>query len=400
MSETTTRRARRTPVALAAVLVAALVPLLGPATPALADAACLSEAQPTDPILGLPTGAGCDDTVPPTTAILTTRPQPVDGWIRTTSIDIEFHGAHPDADDDAIGYQCQLFNTPTAPAAWKPCTTPFHATDLETNSATPYTFRVRAVDVPDNAHDLTTDTWPYTGDADLPDYDQTPAQLVFRADDTAPGTFGFLRSGYYDEAQQATPMVTAPRVQLNLQSNEGDDDQPARYRCRLGGHRVPCADGLNTLRGLKPGWQRFSAAAVDPAGNPDPTPFTLTFFVPRNLTTGDAPRASKGDWRRVRGPGSFAGDYLESSTHGATLAFGARNIREIRLLAPAGPGLGKVEVRVGRGSWTTVNLSSRRTERLHVYEVRDQFTGLMSGPIQLRVASRGKPVRVDAVSGR
>jgi hypothetical protein len=396
MRHLTTRRATG---GLAAFVVAALLPLLAPAAPALAADPCLSEAQPTDPVLMLPTGPGCDDTVPPTTSILTSRPAPVDGWIKTTSVTIEFFGEYTDADADPISYECQFYDSPAAPTTWSPCTTPVSYDGLDERGATPYTFRVRAVDTADDGHDLTTDPF-FPGDADLPDYDQTPAQLVFRADATAPGTFGFLRSSYYDQNQQDNPMVTSTSVQLRLQSDEGDDEHPARYRCRLNGRAVSCADGLTTLRGLKPGTQRFTAAAVDPAGNVDPTPYAQSFFVPRNLTLGDALKSSKGAWRKARIATAFAGDYLESSTYGATLSFPARNIREIRLLAPAGPGLGKVEVRVGHGAWTTVNLSSAGSERIHVYQVRDRFTGLMSGPIQLRVASRGKPVRVDAVSAR
>jgi hypothetical protein len=388
MPHLTTRRATG---GLAALLVAALLPLLAPAAPALAADPCLSEK-------GGPLEQKCDDTVPPTTTILTKRPQPVDGWIRTTSIEIEFRGEHIDADADTIGYQCQFFNTPTAPAAWSTCTTPYRASDLDESSATPYTFRVRAVDRADETLDATSGL--FGAATDLPDHDETPAQLVFRADATAPSTFGFLRSSYYDQDQQDDPMVTATSVQIRLQSDEGDDDDPARYRCRLNGRAVACTDGLTTLRGLKPGRQHFTAAAVDSAGNVDPSPYAQSFFVPRNLSTGDTVKGAKGDWRRVRIANAFGGDLLETSAYGATLSFPASNVREIRLLAPTGPALGKVQVRVGHGAWTTVNLASRSTEPLHVYQVRDQFTPLRSGSIQVRVASHGKPVRVDAVSAR
>jgi hypothetical protein len=396
MRHLTTRRATG---GLAALLVAGLLPLLAGAAPALAADPCLSEAQPTSPVLGLPTGPGCDDTVPPTTSILTSGPAVVGGWVRSTSITIEFQGEHPDADADPIAYECQLYDNPVAPTTWSPCTSPVRYDDLDERGATPYTFRVRAVDAADDAHDLTTDPF-FPADADLPDYDETPAQLVFRADATTPSTFGFLRTTYYDQDQQATPMVTATSVQVTLQSDEGDDQDPARYRCRLNGRAVACVDGLTTLRALKPGPQRFTAAAVDPAGNVDPTPYAQSFFVPRNLTPGDVVRSSKGDWRRVRLSSAFAGDYLQSSTYGATAAFPVRNVREIRLLAPAGPRLGRIQVRIGHAAWTTVNLASTKAEALHVYQLRDQFSPLRSGLLQVRVASKGKLVRVDAVSAR
>ena len=98
---------------------------------------------------------------------------------------IAFSGRQTDADPDPVSYQCQFYDTPSAPATWQACSSPFTRDGLTENAATPYTFRVRAVDTPDNAHDLTKEPWPYTGSTDTPDYDQTPAQLVFRADATA-----------------------------------------------------------------------------------------------------------------------------------------------------------------------------------------------------------------------
>lgn len=388
---------RRLGVVLAAVLAVATLPLLAP--PADAADPCLSEVQPTDPLLGVPTGAACDDTVPPATTLGAVTPAVSGGWLASTSVEIAFTGAHTDADGDPITYQCQFFNTATAPTAWQSCTSPVSYDRLEERSATPYTFRVRAVDTPDNAHDITTDPF-FAAPADLPDLDQTPAELVFRADATAPSTFGFLRTDYYDQDRQDAPMVTGPTVQIRLLSNEGGPDEVPAYRCRLDDRSVACNDGLTTLRRLGAGMHRFTAASVDPAGNVDPTPFEQRFFVPRNLTTDDATRSSSGDWRRVRSAGSFAGDYLQATAYGATLRFPVRNIRAIRLLAPAGPGLGKVQVRVGQGAWMPVNLAAKDAQRMKVYQVRDELSGLLAGPLQVRVASRGKTVRVDAVMAR
>jgi hypothetical protein len=396
MRHITTRRAA---VAFAAVLTAATLPLVAPAAPADAADPCLSEVQPTDPLLGLPTGPACDDTVPPATTLGTIAPAVSGGWLASTSVTIAFAGQHTDADKDPISYQCQFFNTAAAPTTWQACTSPVSYDKLEENAATPYTFRVRAVDTPDNAHDITADPF-FAAATDLPDIDQTPAELVFRADATTPSTFGFLRTNYYDEDRQDAPMLTSPTVQVRLQSDEGGAEDLPTYRCRLDDGPVACNDGLTTLRGLAAGMHRFTAAAVDPAGNVDPTPFTQRFFVPRNLTTGDAARTSRGDWRRVRSAGSFAGDYLQATAYGATVSFPVRNIRAIRLLAPAGPGLGKVELRVGQGAWMRVNLASKNAQRLKIYQVRDELSGLLAGRLQIRVASHDRPVRLDAVMAR
>lgn len=390
---------RRVAAAFAAVLAAATLPLVAPATPADAADPCTSEVQPTDPLLGLPIGTACDDTVPPTTTLSAVTPAVSRGWLASTSVTIAFTGAHTDADQDPIGYQCQFSNSAIAPTTWQACTSPVSYDKLEERSAAPYTFRVRAVDTPDNAHDITSDPF-FAAPTDLPDLDQTPAELVFRADATTPSTFGFLRTDYYDEDRQDAPMVTAPKVQIRLQSNEAGPDDVATYRCRLDDRSIACNDGLTTLRRLGAGLHHFTAAAIDPAGNVDPTPFTQQFFVPRNLTTDDAPRSSRGDWRRVRSPGTFAGDYLQATAYGATLRFGVRNIRAIRLLAPAGPNLGKVDVRVGQGAWMRVNLASKDAQKLKIFQVRDELSGLLAGPLQIRVASRNRVVRIDAVMAR
>jgi len=83
---------------------------------------------------------------------------------------------------------------------------------------------------------------------------------------------------------------------------------------------------------------------------------------------------------------------------GATLRIGRqRNVREVRLIAPAGHKLGRVEVRVGKSQWYTVNLSGKGT-----YVVRDQYSPPQSGAILIRVLSvpKGGSVQLDALVAR
>ena len=376
---------RRAAVVIATVVTAAAALTVGTAPPSTAADGCTSE-QGTLGSIG-----ACDDSTPPTTTITGTDPAIQGGWLRSTSISISFTGAYTDADTDPITFECQ-FDKPATSTDWQACTSPYTVRDLTENTATPHTFRVRAVDSADNQINLVS---PIFGGTDEPDYDQTPAELSFTADATAPNTFGFLRTTYADDSGFAGPMLVANTAQVRLQSSQG-----TKYRCTVNRKAVACNDGLTTLRKLGAGWKKFEAAAVDPAGNVDPSPFVQEFFVPRNLALGNAPRASKGDWRRFRDPGAFGGDYLESSTYGAMLSFPVRNVREIRLLAPAAPQLGRVEIRVGRGQWYRVNLRSNDPQRLKVYQVRGALSGLLAGTLQVRVASHGKPVRVDAVSAR
>lgn len=376
------RTSSRCAALAAAVLVATALPLV--AVPAAqAEEGCLTEEF---------TVPRCDDSTPPDTTITGVSPEPVAGWLRSTSVTFTFEGAHTDADQDPIGFECQFSDSMTPPTTWTACTSPVTYDELRENQATPYTFRVRAVDSADAALDVTN---PLLGREDAPDVDATPDATSFTADATPPNTFGYLRTSYADESGDV-PMLVSTSAELRLQSAED-----SQYRCQLDGKATPCSEGIVMLRGLGAGRHRFVATAVDPAGNADPSPFVQEFFVPRNLTVGDAVRASRGDWTRFRDPRAFGGDYLESKTYGAMLTFYVRNVREILLLAPGGPDLGRVEVRVGgRGKWFPVSLRSKERTRLVVHDVRGDVQGLVAGLLQVRVASHGKAVRVDAVAAR
>jgi hypothetical protein len=393
-------RARHWAAVTATALVAALAPLLGPAAPTSAADGCTSEVQPTAPPLPLPTGQACDDTNPPDTTVTAVTPQPNSNrYVRQDHLTFAFEGSYSDGDQGEISFECQLGTASTpADGAWQPCTSPASYDGLEDSGALPYTFFVRAVDTADAAHDITTDAL-FPAPTDLPDYDESPAKRQVYVDTVAPNTYVFLKSGYYDRARPDEPMVASPTVQFLLSSNEGGD--LVRYRCTLNGDRVGCRDGITTLRGLTPGRKRLVVSAVDPAGNVDPTPYpqpsdsVQAIWVPRNL-------AAAAPWKRLREGGYFAGDVLETRKVGAQVTAPGRNVRELRLIAPAGPGLGKVQVRIGHTPWRTVNLRAAKYQRFHVYEVRDAYAPLVSGKIRVRVLSvpRSGSVRVDAVLGR
>jgi len=152
------------------------------------------------------------------------------------------------------------------------------------------------------------------------------------------------------------------------------------------------------LKNLKPGPQVFVAQAVDQAGNFDASPASLTFYVPHDLS----PRQGRG-WKRVKSQPSYAGDYVSTTRTGAVLTLGAvRDVREVRLIAPIGPKLGKVAIRVGQGSWIKVRLKSAETERLHVFVLRGAGASQLSGAIQVKALKMpaGGAVAVDAIVAR
>jgi hypothetical protein len=379
-----TTRTRRTAAWAGILLVVALLPLVGPTAPAHAVAGCLTEEAPTADPLPIPTGPGCDDSTPPVTTIGTVTPPPNgEGWIRTDQISFTFSGAHTDADADPISYQCQFYNTATAPADWTTCTSPAVYTDLAETTVTPYTFKVRAVDTADDGIDLTTDIL-FPVDTDEADFDQTPAQQVVRVDTVVPNSFVF--GGPVDTDGSGSPITRKPQVSYLVNASEKD----VTYRCQLDGRNVRCDQGKVTLGGLTGGDRVFQVKVADRAGNEDRSAATKQFTVPYDLPSAKS-------WKLVKAKGSFKGRELQTRLKGARIQFRAQNVREFRFLAPAGSGLGRLRVRVGQGAWTTFDLGRPKASRSRYYVVRDASSPLYSGPVLIESLSAGKPVRVDAL---
>lgn len=115
-------------------------------------------------------------------------------------------------------------------------------------------------------------------------------------------------------------------------------------------------------------------------------------------------KRSKGSgWRTVREPGLFGNDYVQSTKVGQVLVIKRiKKVRELRLIAAVGRKAGAVQVRVGTSQWYTVDLYAKKARFAQVL-VRDEFSPLRSGKIQIRVMSlRGKrsSVRLDALVAR
>jgi hypothetical protein len=386
------RRIRRLAALAATGLVAAVLPLAAPAAPVLAAGACMSE---------VPTGSLfttiCDDVDQPETAITKVTPAPNSKkYISVDHVTFTFGGAYTDADADPITYQCQFYLSINPPADWQPCTSPATYDKLEDvgpNDPVPYTFRVRAVDKNDNDINAKSCASPLTctpAATDVVDYDESPDSTTLRVDTHAPDTYIFNAPA--DAQGSDYPMTKTRTVSLRLDSSEGTDSDPLKFTCKLDENKVDCAQGVTTLTGLGAGNHKFSAAATDLAGNTDPSPQTVKFSVPRNLV------ASSG-WITRREGGYFSGDYIEAKKVGAQVSVPGKNVRELLLIAPAGPGLGKVEVKIGNSIWRTVNLKADKYVRFKVYKVRDQYDPLVSGKILIRVKSleKNQVARIDAV---
>jgi hypothetical protein len=137
----------------------------------------------------------------------------------------------------------------------------------------------------------------------------------------------------------------------------------------------------------------FVAQAVDRDGNFDATPATLTFYVPVNLQ----PAQGQG-WKRVKDRGAYSGDYVSATAKGALLTLSLGKVRELRLIAPTGPELGKVAIRVGNSSWAKVSLKSAKAQNLQEFVIRGAGSGPVGGKVQIK-AVKGS-VAIDALVAR
>jgi hypothetical protein len=374
---------RWAPLALVGLL-AALLPMAASIPTAQASASCKSE-QP-----GL-LGITCDDEKPPNTTGASGN-QTAAGQVTVSAT-----GTYSDGDTDPIGFQCQLVGT----AAWGPCT----VSNLTVGANQ---IAIRALDTADFALNTPCDDLLCGSTPEVPDYDATPAVITVQVTGGGggggttpppPGPGGApetqITGGPNDRLTPGQPVSLTRRPTIELTASE-----PATYNCAVNAKKVPCRGGLNVLKGLKPGTQVFVAQAVDRDGNFDATPASITFYIPYNLT----PHQGNG-WKKVKSHGSFAGDFVSTTHTGAVLTVGeVTGVHEVRLIAPVGPNLGKVAIRIGNGKWMKVHLTSKKARRLVVFELRGTRAGAheLSGTIQVKALKvpAGGAVAVDAIVAR
>ena len=374
---------RTAPLALIGLLVA-LFPVLV-AVPAHASPGCTRE-----------TGAlgSCDDTTPP---VFTASNVTIDVAGSTASVTAQA-GPNADGDTDPITYQCAL-----DAAGFIPCA-PYPGVAVG-----PHTMKVRAIDSHDQGITACEVVCPplYTESANS-DYTEITTQFTVNAAGGGggggggtvpppPGPGGApetqITGGPSDKITPGQPVSLSKHPTIRLTASEA-----ATYNCAINAKKVACHDGVNVLKGLKPGTQVFVAQAVDRDGNFDATPATITFYVPYNLTT----HQGQG-WKKVKARGSYSSDYVSTTHQGALLTLGrVKGVHELRLIAPTGPQLGKVAVRVGNGGWLKVDLKSATSKKLVAFEVRGTGASALSGAIQVKALTvpAGGAVAVDAIVAR
>ncbi len=394
------------------LLVATLLAMVGPVAPtqaAEADA-CLeetaSETLPTTPLPPVPPLAlpllpgvdfGCDDITPPDTRVtVTSLPDPSDGAIRSATDEVTFDFEQVVLDGDTNGgqpwaFKCRLAG-PGRNAGYEDCGTPQSPTTqsytgLQDTTTAPYVFSVYAVDVHDSAIHYTGNPLIDTDDEDpaLPDDDsRSPATVTWHQDTVAPNTFVF--GGPRDDEGTGWPISRRKSgTVLTLDASESD----VTYQCRLNGVALACPSRKVRLRDLPGGDWVFRAQAIDSAGNLDETAATRRFLVPFNLAT------ARG-WKLTKQRGAFERDVLTTRKKGATIRFRADRVREVRVLAPSGRGLGKFRVRMGRSGWKTFNPAAVKASRSHDFVVRGRSARRFTGRVLIQALGT-KPARVDAL---
>ena len=368
---------------LAALVAGALVPL--GATPAGAAPGCRSEARPTIEIipgLPIPSGDGCDDSTPPDTTMTAGVPPNAAGLVNVSTVTFALGSVVTDGDTDHVDFECKL----TGPAQahdWRACPSSVTYSGLADAAAGSYAFQARAIDTDDAA--LNPDDGLPPTVADTPDYDPTPATLSWGQDTRAP--FVFVTQSTYDEDTPTQPVVTSATVPIRLNSSEAG----STVECTDNGAPVTCSAGRWELRDPKAGRHTFSARAIDRAGNASAWSQPIEFFVPTNLTR-------KRGWAKELDTSYVRGDALRAKQPGARLVLPRSKVGELRLIAPAGPRLGKVRIRVGRRAWHVVDLSGPK-ELLHQYTVIDRYSGMRSGRIVIETLGK-KPVIIDEIVAR
>lgn len=255
-------------------------------------------------------------------------------------------------------YQCRLSRADVT-GAWSACTSPTTYTDLADGT---YRFEVRATDAAGNT-------------------DPTPAYRGFAVDTTAPETS--ITSG-----PTAGSFLLSSSALLQL----GSTEPGGTYSCSLNGVSLGCGGGSAQLTGLGRRTHAFTATAIDPYGNTDPTPARRVWTVPLNNTDLTHSRG----WAKRTSTATYLSTYSEASRRGSSLSKGVAGARKVALVATRAPGHGKVSVYAGSRWLTTVSLaaSTRRTKQVIPVAT---FSAPYTGTLRLVVRSAGKPVRVEGL---
>ena len=358
---------RRVSVVASAALAALLVQPL--ATPSYAGSFC-----------GTPAEVG-DCTAPETT--ITAQPAVDDqGETESTDADFRFESEDESAADKAT-FECQL-EGPSQAHPWTDCTdSPATKQGYSTGARSytglavgDYTFSVRGTDTADNPLDTpNTETTPATYSWTVVEPDGPPPD-----DDDNPQTV--ITNG-------ATRWYPFSYLGITYES----DEEGARFRCTLDGETRSCDDEQANFLGMKAGDYLFTVAAVDSAGNVDPTPAKERWTVPMNNTLF---KTHSKQWEKRQGRGYFQDSYSITDKRGAYIEQAKQGFRSLVLVATRCPGCGTVKVFLKDTLLRTVRLTSDTTDKRQVIPVAS-WRKPHAGRVRIVVKSSGKDVIIEGL---
>jgi len=376
-----TRHARRWAALTAAALIGAVVPVVTLGGTSYAADPCEHEGAEAIPGSGILVFQ-CDDITPPNTAVQADPVANSAGWLNQSALTFTFQATDLGTDTDNMLFTCSL-SGPSGAFSTRDCVSPVTVSGL-TDSPEAYTFTVTAYDQTDR------DTLPgvLQTEPDQTDADTTPATITWRQDTVAPR--GLIVGGPYDELTPDFPVLWNTTTQYTL----GSSEQQVTATCSLNTRVVPCAPGTTKLTKLAAGTKTFSMRLKDKADNVDQTLRTARFTVPYNLL---GTLSERQHWKRGFASGYFLGDYLETRQKGAQLS---KNVtfRELRILVPMGPGLGRFRIKVGDYFFRIISEASTTVKHREIV-LRGAQTTPMSGLLKVFTLDN-KPVRFDAIMYR
>lgn len=364
---------------------------------ALAAGAAVALGLTLQPVVTAPAQAGtnCGSTNPllppigdceaPESTI--TKKPPVFSEARTALF--EFTTVAPDDDDPDVTFQCRLesgFSAPfTVVQDWTDCSVTGEADGTgslgkklyEELAPGDYTFSVRATDVADDLFD------PPAALGGTTNTETTPAQFQWSISETAPDD---------DDNPQTTITSKVKRWHLFrfLGIEYQADEDTMGFICKANGQEVDCTDRQANLFGMGPKDWTFTVAAVDSAGNVDPTPAVVTWSVPRS-----SPSLKGSDgWKRQSAKGYFLDAYMTTKKRGQYINMTKEGFREMALVATRCPECGTVDVLFEGKLVKRVDLSSKKRKQRQAIPL-GSWKKKKSGWVRIEVVSKGKPVIIE-----
>lgn len=316
----------------------------------------------------------------------------------------EFTTEEPDEDDPEVTFECKieagaapdpLTPVPGQAEGWTDCSVhneperSLGRAEYLDLAAGDYTFSVRATDVASPVPIV----FP-----DVPNTETTPATYSWSVVEDAPSDEDVAGLPQTTITTQPKRWHVFPYAEVRFTA-----DEPAMaYVCRAKGQRVPCdivddgddQYGVAQIFGMGAGDWDFEVAAIDLSGNVDPSPAKAGWILPRNNYS--LKKHSKDDWVQRRKRGHFLETISLTTTKGAFIRQGTRDVREMVLVTTKCPKCGKVKVTFAGKTLKKIDLRATKQKKRKVIRL-GAWRKPQSGRLVITSLTQGKKVIVEGV---